>query len=143
MLQYHIQRCIGTNSHTKTFPFFPRTLIIHALEITMLSWYEEVTPTASLSPSSSRSDPLLAARFSVSAFTFPGASIWLAAAAAPSLATSTPNRLTTDSTRRVNAVCKRIVSGSADANQLSRDTNWSGIGLHQPSKPVPMDEQSD
>lgn len=66
----------------------------------MLFWDEEAPLIASLPPSSSRSDPLMAARFPE-----------------PS-ATGTP-RTALGRTRRFNAVNKRIINSKTDVNQLT------------------------
>jgi len=102
----------------KIFLFFTRARIIHALEITMLSWDEEVTPTASLSPSSSRINPQNATRFS-------GPSATVDVAASSPLTTSQLTLVSSEksmnsfgSTHRVNAADKRIINGKTDVNQL-------------------------
>lgn len=83
----------------------------------MLSCDEEVTPTASLSPSSSRSGPLLAVRFSGQAATLPEA---------PNKHTATPalpqgmpatTTLVTDSNRRIRVAAKRIFNGMTNVSQ--------------------------
>jgi len=83
----------------------------------MLSWDEEVTPTASLPPSSSRSDPLMAARFSG-----PSATLATAPAGATEPIVSRPlpaaQMAALVTTRRVNAADKRIINGKTDVNQL-------------------------
>jgi len=80
----------------------------------MLSWDEEVTPTASLPASIDLPEPRLAGRFDGPA-AFPQApsqppsSLRETNAAAPSPAATT---------RRVNAADKRIINGKTDVNQL-------------------------
>lgn len=117
MLAHHIRRHISINSHTNTFSFFPHTLIIHALEITMLSCDEEVTPTASLSPSFSRSGPLLAVRFSGPPATLPEA---------PNKHTTTPalphgmpatTPLVNGSKCRIHVTDKRNIHGKTHVSQ--------------------------
>jgi len=101
----------------KAFQFSAHALIIHELEITMLSWDEEVTPTASLPPSSSRSDPLMAARFSGPSATLATAPV---SATEPLVSRHLPTTpmAALGTTRRVNAADKRIINGKTDVNQL-------------------------
>lgn len=83
----------------------------------MLSWDEEVIPTASLPPSSSRSDPLMAARFSG-----PSAALTTALVNTTepigSRALPAAQMAALGTTRRVNAADKRIINGKTDVNQL-------------------------
>lgn len=117
MLTHHIRLHIGINSHTKTFSIFPHALIIHALEITMLSCDEEVTPTVSLSPSSSRSGPLLAVRFSGQTATLPEAPNKHTATSALPQGMPTAPPLITDSKRRIHVADKRIINGITNVSQ--------------------------
>jgi hypothetical protein len=99
------------NKYTqKTFAFPAYALIIHQLEITMLSWDEEVTPTASLPPTPSRPNPLKAERFAG-----PSAQLTQAPAVAqPSPAQTrpaTPPGMVLGTHRRVNAADNRIING--------------------------------
>jgi ribonucleoside-diphosphate reductase beta chain len=83
----------------------------------MLSWDEEVTPTASLPPTPSRPNPLKAERFAG-----PSAQLTQAPAVAqPSPAQTrpaTPPGMVLGTQRRVNAADKRIINGKTDVNQL-------------------------
>ncbi len=83
----------------------------------MLSWDEEAPPIASLPPSSSRSDPLMAARFSG-----PSAALATAPASTAEPLISRPLAPTQmpvlGTARRVNAADKRIINGKTDVNQL-------------------------
>jgi ribonucleoside-diphosphate reductase beta chain len=101
----------------KAYHFFARALIIHELEITMLSWDEEVTPTASLPPSSSRSDPLMAGLFSGPSATLATAPV---SATEPIVSRPLPtvHMPALGTSRRVNAADKRIINGKTDVNQL-------------------------
>ena len=83
----------------------------------MLSWDEEVTPTASLPPSSSRSDPLMAARFSGPSATLASAPV---STTGPIVSSPLPavQMAALGTTRRVNAADKRIINGKTDVNQL-------------------------
>ena len=83
----------------------------------MLTWDEEVIPTASLPPTAaSRPDPLMAARFASPSATLAEAASSLntsslALPQAHKLPLATPQR-------RVNAADKRIINGKTDVNQL-------------------------
>jgi len=84
----------------------------------MLSWDEEVTPTASLPPSPSRSNRLQAepsfnppAMLAEVPITPPSAPLQPRPTAAADVAA-------TNSKRRVNAADKRIINGKTDVNQL-------------------------
>lgn len=83
----------------------------------MLSWDEEVTPTASLPPTSSPSDPLMAGRFSGPSATLATASV---SATEPIVSRPLPSvhMPALGTARRVNAADKRIINGKTDVNQL-------------------------
>lgn len=84
----------------------------------MLSWDEEVTPTASLPPTSSLPNPPMAARFSgPSAALVESPAIPLTVPLAHPVNPSSPDAVTSTQ-RRVNAADKRIINGKTDVNQL-------------------------
>jgi ribonucleoside-diphosphate reductase beta chain len=84
----------------------------------MLSWDEEVTPTASLPPTASRSNPLLAERFAGPPAQLAEASVRPGTAQPRSVAAVAPAGLVLGTQRRVNAADKRIINGKTDVNQL-------------------------
>ena len=84
----------------------------------MLSWDEEVTPTASQPPASSRSDELMAARFPA-----PNAMPTGAPSSNPKppfacLAKALGGVTATNITRRLNSADKRIISDKTGVHQL-------------------------
>jgi ribonucleoside-diphosphate reductase beta chain len=90
----------------------------------MLTWDEEVKPSAPRSqPQTSSSNTAAAGASMAAATSLPAASLAThsfasTAAATPSSATSIASHAAPASTRRVNAADKRIINGQTDVNQL-------------------------
>ena len=84
----------------------------------MLSWDEEVTPTASLPPSPSRSDRLQAEQSPNPSAMLAEATFKPPSAPLVSRPTAPAGGPAASTNRRVNAADKRIINGKTDVNQL-------------------------